>query len=119
MLGTAAYIAPEQAMGDPATSASDRYCLGVVAFELLTGRRPFEAEHFAAQARAHVEDDPPAASELDHDLPPAVDDVLWRALAKHPEDRWPSCGRVRRRARGRAGPAPARARRRPPRRRAR
>jgi serine/threonine-protein kinase len=90
VLGTAAYISPEQAMGDPATAASDRYCLGVVAFELLTGRRPFEAEHFAAQARAHVEDDPPAASEVDEDLPPAVDDVLWRALAKHPEDRWPS-----------------------------
>jgi hypothetical protein len=92
VLGTAAYIAPEQAMGDPATAASDRYCLGVVGFELLTGRRPFEAEHFAAQARAHVEDDPPAASDVDEDLPPAVDDVLWRALAKRPEERWPSCG---------------------------
>src|SRR4051794_7333920 len=90
--GPAAYIPPEQAMGAPATPASDRYCLGVVAFELLTGRRPFEAEHFAAQARAHVEDDPPAASETDEDLPPAIDDVLWRALAKRPEERWPSCG---------------------------
>ena len=55
MLGTASYLAPEQAMGEPATPASDRYSLAVVAFELLTGERPFNAEHFAAQARAHVE----------------------------------------------------------------
>jgi tetratricopeptide (TPR) repeat protein len=90
VLGTAAYISPEQAMGDPATPASDRYGLAVVAYELLAGSRPFQAEHFAAQARAHVEDDPPAASELDADLPRAVDDVLWRGMAKHPEDRWPT-----------------------------
>ena len=68
VLGTAAYLAPEQAMGEPATAASDRYALSVVAFELLTGEKPFNAEHFAAQARAHVEDDPPRASELNPDL---------------------------------------------------
>src|SRR5918997_1672329 len=59
VLGTAAYISPEQAVGDAATAASDRYALAVVAFELLTGVKPFQAEHFAAQARAHVEDPPP------------------------------------------------------------
>ena len=59
VLGTAAYISPEQAVGEPATAASDRYALAVVAFELLTGAKPFQAEHFAAQARAHVEDPPP------------------------------------------------------------
>ena len=62
VLGTAAYLSPEQAMGEAATAASDRYALAVVAYELLTGSRPFEAEHFAAQARAHVED--PAAAGL-------------------------------------------------------
>ena len=62
VLGTAAYLSPEQAMGEAATAASDRYALAVVAYELLTGSRPFEAEHFAAQARAHVEDPPPPAS---------------------------------------------------------
>ena len=65
VLGTAAYIAPEQAMGEPSTAASDRYALAVVAFELLTGTKPFSAENFAAQARAHVEDEPPRASERD------------------------------------------------------
>ena len=55
-------------MGEPATAASDRYALAVVAFELLTGEKPFQAEHFAAQARAHIEDDPPRVSELDPEL---------------------------------------------------
>ena len=88
VLGTAAYISPEQAVGDPATAASDRYALAVVAFELLTGERPFQAENFAAQARAHVEDPPPAASSVNPDLPRDVDRVLSRALAKDPGDRY-------------------------------
>jgi tetratricopeptide (TPR) repeat protein len=92
VLGTAAYISPEQAMGEPATAASDRYALAVVAFELLTGSKPFTAENFAAQARAHVEDEPPLASERDIDVPPAVDAVLDRGLAKAPEERWESAG---------------------------
>ena len=92
VLGTAAYIAPEQAMGEPSTAASDRYALAVVAFELLTGTKPFSAENFAAQARAHVEDEPPRASERDPDLPPAADRVLARGMAKEPEDRWETAG---------------------------
>jgi serine/threonine protein kinase len=90
VLGTAAYLAPEQAMGEPAIAASDRYALAVVAFELLTGEKPFQAEHFAAQARAHVEDDPPRVSELDPELSERVDDVIDRGMAKDPDDRWPS-----------------------------
>jgi len=88
VLGTAAYISPEQAVGRSASAASDRYALAVVAFELLTGTKPFQAEHFAAQARAHVEDPPPFASERRPDLPELVDAVLERGLAKEPEDRW-------------------------------
>jgi tetratricopeptide (TPR) repeat protein len=90
VLGTASYISPEQAVGEPATAASDRYALAVVAFELLTGSRPFQAEHFAAQARAHVEDQPPPASERDPSLPKSVDAVLDRGLAKDPSERWGS-----------------------------
>jgi eukaryotic-like serine/threonine-protein kinase len=92
MLGTAAYIAPEQVLGRPATEASDRYALAVAAFELLVGRRPFGAERFAAQARQHVEEEPPAASRLDPALPVAIDGVLRRGMAKRPEDRWASAG---------------------------
>jgi serine/threonine-protein kinase len=92
VLGTAAYIAPEQAMGAAATPASDRYSLAVVAFELMTGTKPFRAEGFAAQARAHVDDPPPPASIRDPRLPAGVDAVLDRGLAKAPEDRWPTAG---------------------------
>ena len=90
VLGTASYISPEQAVGEAATPASDRYALAIVAFELLTGSKPFQAEHFAAQARAHVEDPPPLATERDPSLPAGVDDVLDRGMAKEPGERWES-----------------------------
>src|SRR3954464_13520540 len=88
VLGTAAYIAPEQAMGEPAIAASDRYALAVVAFEMLTGEKPFQAAHFAAPARPRVGDDPPRVSELDPELSERVDDVIDRGMAKDPDDRW-------------------------------
>lgn len=92
LLGTAAYISPEQARGRPATPASDRYSLAVAAFELLVGERPFGGEHFAAQARAHMDEEPPPASERDATLSRAVDPVLVRGMAKEPDQRWPSAG---------------------------
>src|SRR4051812_8065737 len=93
VLGTAAYISPEQARGQPATAASDRYALAVVAYELLTGRRPFTAQHPAAQARAHVEATVPDAS-AGADLPPAVDAVLQAGLAKEPDARPATAGEL-------------------------
>jgi eukaryotic-like serine/threonine-protein kinase len=87
VLGTAAYISPEQARGEPATAASDRYALAVVAFELLTGQRPFQADHPAAQARAHVEASVPSASAAGAGLPASVDRVLRAGMAKDPAQR--------------------------------
>jgi serine/threonine-protein kinase len=87
VLGTAGYLAPEQARGEPATSASDRYALGVVAFELLTGRRPFAAETPVTEAFAHLNADVPSAEQIEPTLPAGVDAVLQRALAKDPDDR--------------------------------
>ncbi|MGH2890886.1 MAG: protein kinase domain-containing protein, partial [Solirubrobacteraceae bacterium] len=92
LFGTAAYLSPEQALGREATGASDRYALAVATFELLAGRRPFTAEHFAAQARQHIEQAPPRASELDRTLPPSVDEVLIRGMAKQPDERYQTAG---------------------------
>src|SRR4051795_2548572 len=87
VLGTAAYISPEQARGEPATAASDRYALAVVAFQLLTGERPFSGAHPAAQAPPHAQARVPDATEVAPDLPAAVDAVLRDGLAKDPDDR--------------------------------
>ena len=65
VVGTAGYLAPEQARGERATPASDRYALAVVAFELLTGKRPFERESSTAEAMAHVSAPIPPASRLE------------------------------------------------------
>jgi serine/threonine protein kinase len=90
VLGTAAYVSPEQARGEGVSAASDRYSLAVVAYELLTGTKPYSGGTPAAQARQHVEADPTPAAEHAPDLPPAVDGALRRGLAKAPEARWPS-----------------------------
>ena len=90
VVGTAGYLAPEQARGEKATPASDRYALAVVAFELLTGTRPFERESSTAEALAHVSAPIPPASLLNPELPPQVDDALARGLAKEPEHRYDS-----------------------------
>jgi serine/threonine protein kinase len=90
VMGTASYLPPERALGRPATEASDLYSLAVAAFEMLTGERPFTASSYVAQARQHLEQPPPRASERNPHLPPAVDEVLARGMAKLPEERWPS-----------------------------
>ena len=94
VLGTAAYLSPEQALGEPATSASDRYALAVVAFELLCGERPYQAEHAAAQARQHIEAEVPRVTDRAARLPPAVDVVLARGLAKDAGERPATAGQL-------------------------
>jgi serine/threonine-protein kinase len=90
LLGTAAYISPEQALGDPATTASDRYAFAVVAFEALTGGLPFGVGTLVEIAHRRTELDPPRASERLPELPAAVDDALLRGLAREPGERWPT-----------------------------
>ena len=90
--GTLAYIAPEQVEGRDVDGRSDQYSLAAMAFECLTGRVAFERDTDIALAMAHVRDAPPSAHGLRAELPDAVDDVLARAMAKKPDDRYPSCG---------------------------
>ena len=91
VLGTAGYLAPEQAQGLRAGAASDRYALAVVAFELLAGSRPFAAESWTAEAVAHVNAPVPSLCDRRRELPCELDPVFERALAKDPADRYPSC----------------------------
>lgn len=87
VLGTASYISPEQATGAVATPASDVYALGVVAYQCLAGRRPFEGDNPLEIAMRHVRDTP---RPLPGDIPPQVKAIVERAMAKEPGHRWPS-----------------------------
>ncbi|WP_148615466.1 serine/threonine protein kinase [Nocardioides rubriscoriae] len=86
VMGTPQYLSPEQAEGRPATAASDVYALGVVAFECLAGRRPFDAESPVATALAHIREPVPS---LPARVPADLAAVVTRALSKRPEDRYP------------------------------
>ncbi|MFT4288763.1 protein kinase domain-containing protein [Nocardioides sp.] len=86
VMGTPQYLSPEQARGDAVTPASDVYGLGVVAFECLAGRRPFEKETPVATALAHLHDPVPG---LPATVPADLAAVVTRALAKKPADRYP------------------------------
>jgi serine/threonine-protein kinase len=90
IMGTAGYLSPEQAKGERATAASDRYALAVVAFEMLTGKRPFESETPTAEAAAHIHAPVPSAHDRNRQLPAELDRVFARALAKEPDARYPT-----------------------------
>ena len=94
VIGTVGYLAPEQAEGKTVTSAADRYALGVVAFELLTGGRPFQSDSIIAEATAHAHTPVPSISERRPGIPREADAVFQRALAKDPADRFSSCGEL-------------------------
>jgi serine/threonine-protein kinase len=85
VVGTAAYLAPEQVLGAPVSPATDMYALGVVAYECLTLTRPFVADTAVAVALMHTRTSPPP---LPSDIPVGVRDVVVRALAKDPAQRW-------------------------------
>lgn len=91
MLGTPHYISPEQALGDKTLDGrTDVYSFGVLLYEMLVGRLPFTADTPYAIVHKHIYASPPAPSALNPDIPPAVERVLLKALAKAPADRYPT-----------------------------
>jgi len=90
-LGTIDYVAPEQIRGMSVMGQADQYSLGCVLYECLTGRVPFEKDLDAAIIWAHVEETPTRPTVLRPDLPPEVDEVFARVLAKRPDERYGSC----------------------------
>jgi serine/threonine-protein kinase len=90
-LGTIDYVAPEQIRGISVLGLADQYSLGCVLYECLTGRVPFEKDLDAAIIFAHVEEPPTLPTVIRPDLPPAIDEVFSRVLAKRPGDRYETC----------------------------
>jgi len=90
LLGTSEYIAPEQASGGPVDERSDQYSLGAVLYELLTGEPPFTGDNFMAVAVKHIQEPVPSVRERRPDVSPRLDAIVSRALAKRPEDRFPT-----------------------------
>jgi serine/threonine-protein kinase len=104
MVGTPAFMAPEVAQGEEADARADVYALGVVLFQMLTGQAPFRAETPLALLHAHVHTPPPAPRAVVPSLPPGVDQVLARALAKTPNARFQTAGELARAFRSAIGP---------------
>src|SRR6185312_7796017 len=102
-MGTIDYIAPEQIQGRPVDGRADIYSLGCVMYECLTGRVPFAKDVDAAVIWAHVEEMPTTPSTLQPTLPREIDEVIGKALAKDPADRYATCREFIAAARGASG----------------
>ena len=106
-VGTIDYVAPEQIEGKPVDSRTDVYSLGCVLYECLTGKKPFDRDSNVAVMYAHLLEPPPVPSEARTGLPPELDAVVAKALAKSPDERYATCGELAAAARAALAGAPA------------
>ncbi|BCJ38803.1 serine/threonine protein kinase [Actinocatenispora thailandica] len=95
VIGTAQYLSPEQARGETVDARSDVYATGCVLFELLTGQPPFTGDSPVSVAYQHVREEPKPPSQRNPDVPPDVDSVVLKALAKNPANRYQSAAEMR------------------------
>ncbi|MEJ3658309.1 Stk1 family PASTA domain-containing Ser/Thr kinase [Actinomycetes bacterium KLBMP 9759] len=95
VIGTAQYLSPEQARGEPVDARSDVYAAGCVLFELLTGEPPFTGDTPVAVAYQHVREEPRRPSDVNPSIPTALDSVVLKALSKNPANRYQSAGEMR------------------------
>ncbi|WP_228993741.1 protein kinase [Streptomyces sp. DH8] len=95
VVGTPQYLSPEQALGRGVDARSDLYSVGIMLFQLLTGRIPFDADSPLAIAYAHVQEEPVAPSSINRAVTPAMDALVARALKKNPNERFPSAAAMR------------------------
>src|SRR5919199_2638829 len=108
VLGTAGYMSPEQAKGEPVGPRSDLYSLGVVLYEMLTGNLPYEADSAIAQAIKHINERPCSPRKANPEVPEALDALTIKLLAKNPGDRYASAAELADDLeRVRSGPPPA------------
>ncbi|MER7461867.1 protein kinase [Streptomyces sp. NPDC097981] len=95
VVGTPQYLSPEQALGRAVDARSDLYSVGIMLFQLLTGRIPFDADSPLAIAYAHVQEEPVAPSAINRSVTPAMDALVARALKKNPNERFPTAAAMR------------------------
>ncbi|MBT2459265.1 protein kinase [Streptomyces sp. ISL-86] len=95
VVGTPQYLSPEQALGRAVDARSDLYSVGIMLFQLLTGRLPFEADSPLAIAYAHVQEEPVTPSSINRSVTPAMDALVARALKKNPNERFPTAAAMR------------------------
>ncbi|HZS36123.1 MAG TPA: serine/threonine-protein kinase [Polyangia bacterium] len=88
--GTPGYISPEMARGERVDARADLYSVGVTLYEMVTGHLPFRTDDELALIRAHIHEPPPAPRSIDPAIPPALDDLIMRAMRKSADERFPS-----------------------------
>jgi len=107
VVGTPAYMSPEQVTGHPVSGAADQFSLAVMIYQMLTGERPFTGENPTTIMYKIVHEEPVPPSVLNAMVPGPVDDALIRALSKNPEERYPTCSDLANALRSALGAAPA------------